>query len=442
MSDDPSVNFVLDSAHAQKRSGTPLLLSPIQKRLWFLSQFTGPSHILNLFRAWQLRGSTGGSELEQQLRKIIERHELLRARFTVEAGAICQVFDRPVDACVFMKSCRECEVKSIVQRERSHVFNVNEDALCRLMALSCIDTGRVYVLITLHQLIADDRSLTLLADDLQKYAADVAQTPKGSFSKYSMEQNALAEQEEYPSLLTFWRVSLQNIPALLTLPAERARPPERTYRGGHLTAALRGDLIAGLPQLGHSHDLHLDDVFLAAFMVLLNRYTRQEHIAVGTAIDYRTGEDARAVVGPLTNTLPVCGCVSDDPRVLDFIRQIARVREQVCRHGKLPFEQLVDELSMERNLSYAPVFQALMTVERDHEAGPAQWSPVDSSFEGSACIALYDLALKISMSSGGVSARLEYSCDLFEADWAEGLLAHYQQLLAAMVATPERRLSQ
>ena len=222
----------------------------------------------------------------------------------------------------------------------------------------------------MHHIISDGWSIGLLVEELtHAYTAyvqsDLPTLPDLpiQYADFAVWQREYLSGDRLEQQLSFWREQLSGAPALLELPTDHPRPPVQTYRGAHYIFQLNAELASKLNQLALAHDATLFMVLLTAFNVLLSRYSRQTDIVVGTPIANRNRTELEGLIGFFVNTLVLRTQLDDNPT---FTALLHRVRESTLaayEHQDLPFEQLVDELQLERSLSHSPLFQVMLVLQ-------------------------------------------------------------------------------
>src|SRR5581483_10964636 len=212
--------------------------------------------------------------------------------------------------------------------------------------------------------------------------------------------------------------------APLELPADRPRPALPSYRGARQSLELPRALIERLTALGRRENATLFMTLLAAFQVLLHRYTGQEDIAVGSPIAGRTRVEVEGLIGCFVNTLVLRADLSGNPTFREFLARVRAVALKVYEHQDLPFEKLVEELNPERDRSRNPLFQVLFVVHNTPKRSTA--------FPGLTATPKFDLSAALIERAGETTLRVEYRTELFEAATIARLLEHYRNLLEAI----------
>ncbi|MEX2964730.1 condensation domain-containing protein, partial [Microbulbifer sp. TYP-18] len=455
--DDKSAQGAMPAVTA-RGDNAPAPLSYAQRRLWLVDQVIGASALYNMPLAWRLRGRVDSAALLKSLNILTMRHGSLRTRFDRVGDEPVQYIDAAPAPPVFEVIDTTAQVEAQCRAERNHAFNLAGEGLCRIRVLrDREDSDRhgsdsLVLLVTMHHCVSDAWSLGIFIRELFACYSELCRTKAPpelaplafQYTDYASWQRQYLGPDVWREDLAYWKHQLRDLPAQLSLACDRPRSETPSYRGATISVVIDPSLTAQLQRLSQNSQASLYMTLLAAFSLLLSRHAGQDDICVGSPIANRDQPGTEALIGFFVNTLVLRTRFDDD---CDVPTLLARTRETVLEafdHQQLPFEALVDELSPTRTMNITPLFQAMFVMQNipiEEEALPGvELTPMPvAPGEG---MARFDLTLTVQQGLRGLDIDLEYSCDLFEADWAEGLLAHYQQLLAAMVATPERRLSQ
>ncbi len=429
---------------AVQRDGHPPL-SFAQERLWYLDQLDPNTAIYNIPSAVRLNGVLQFDVLKQSLNEIVNRHEILRTRFAVENNSPVQIieptieFEFPlVDLSHVPAVKREIALEELLRSEAHREFDLGQAGLVRAVCIRTHETEHVLFFMA-HHSVFDGSSLGMMLHELAAlYKAYVAGEPsplaevRVQYADYAIWQRKQLDNNEHERLLRYWRERLSGELPTLQMPTDRPRPPRQTYRGSTETIQLPVTLVDKLTGVGRQDGATLFMVLLAAFNVLLHRYTNQEDFIVGTPINGRNRPEFEQAIGFYVNTLALRTDVSGDPT---FRELLARVR-QCCigaySHQDLPFEKLVQELQSNRDLSRTPLFQALFAFQdvanRSFEAADLTWKTMRVENQ----VARTDLSFWLTQTDKGITAAMEYSTDLFDRSTIARLLEHYRNLLEGL----------
>jgi amino acid adenylation domain-containing protein len=437
----------------RRRGGQRNPLSFAQQRLWFLHRLRPGDPTYNIPLAVRLGGELHAAALDRTMREIVRRHEVLRTTFVAEGGLPVQVV-APAPASIFTTvdlsglgpAEREREARRLAQEEAARPFKLAEGPLLRAVLLRLAAAEHV-VLLTLHHIVGDAWSMEVLVEEVSELynAFSLGQAPRLAalpiqYADYAVWQREWLQGEMLEAQLAFWREQLRGEPPALELPTDRARPPVSTHRGASHSFTLPKGLGECITRLGREEGATLFMTLLAAFQVLLARYSGQEDVSVGTPIAGRRQAEVEHLVGFFVNTLVLRTDLSGRPTFREVLRRVRDVCLGAYSHQDLPFELLVEELQPERHLSRTPLFQVMFALKHEPpqpRLGGLELRPL--KVEGAT--ARFDLTLTMQEAEGELEGSVEYSTDLFEAATIARLVGHLEQLLRGVAADPDRRLS-
>src|SRR6185369_14381412 len=309
------------------------------------------------------------------------------------------------------------------------------------------DTEHV-LLLTLHHIITDGWSLRVLFRELStlynRYArgedSPLADLPV-QYADYAVWQRQYLQGEVLDQQLSYWRKQLAAAPVLLALPTDRPRPAVQTYHGAVETFELPAELSEQLKALSRHEGVTPFMTLLAAFYVLLSRYSGQEDLVVGSPIANRTRSETEPLIGFFANTLVLRADLSDKPSFRELLRQVRETCIEAYAHQEIPFEKLVEELQPERSLSHQPLFQVLFQLLNASGESLSLAELSSRAFNSGNQTAQFDLTLTIVDGNKGLVGNLEYNTDLFNQATASRLVSHLCNLLAAATASPDTPIS-
>ncbi|MEQ8997811.1 MAG: amino acid adenylation domain-containing protein [Coleofasciculus sp. B1-GNL1-01] len=430
-----------------------LPLSFAQQRLWFLDQMEPGNPLYNIPRAVRLEGSLNVAALEQSFNEIVRRHEALRTTFkTVDGQPVQVIAPTPrltlpiLDWRQLRDDEREAEVLRLADEERERPFDLDKDPLLRI-TLVRLDEAEYVALLTMHHIVSDAWSTGILIRELSTlYEAFSTGQPSPlpelpiQYADFAAWQRQWLQGEVLDNQLSYWRQQLKGAPPILELPTDRTRPAVQTFRGTTQSFIIPQALTEALKDLSKREDVTLFMTLLAAFNTLLYRYTGQEDILVGSPIANRNRREIDGLIGFFVNTLVMRTHLGDSPSFRELLSRVRNVALEAYAHQDLPFERLVNELQLERDLSHTPLLQVMF------EFGNTPVSALElpgltlSLLETDSSTAKFDLTLSMRETKQGLIGSLEYNTDLFDAGTIARMLGHFQTLLASILSNSDQRL--
>ncbi|MCP4570816.1 MAG: AMP-binding protein, partial [bacterium] len=437
-----------------------LPLSFAQQRLWFLDQLDPRSPAYNIPLAVRLNGTVEAGLLERIFNEVVRRHEVLRTTFAAAAGEPYQVIAGElqvplpvVDLDRLTAEDRRLEAEHQAAAEARRPFDLTVGPLVRFTLVRLAADAQV-VMATMHHIVSDGwsmgiflRELAALSDAFSRgESSPLAELPI-QYADFAHWQRRWLAGEVLDTQLGYWRERLTGAPPRLELPTDRPRPAAQTFRGRHLGMALDESLAGTLARRSREHGTTLFMTLLTAFKVLLSRLTGRQDIVVGSPIAGRNHREIEALIGFFVNTLVLRtdlagGMDNRDPTYREVLARVREVALGAYAHQDLPFEQLVEVVQPERDLSTTPLFQVMFILQNaPREAGETSGLAM-SPLAAEGGTAKFDLTLSFEESARGLSGALEYNTDLFDRTTMERLRAHFGLLLAAIADDPDERIGE
>jgi amino acid adenylation domain-containing protein len=439
---------------SRQTTGNPAPLSFAQERLWFLEQLEPGSGVYNICRAYRLSGELNVAALESGLNEVVRRHEVLRSAIRIVEGRAVQVIEAPFELKISVTDLQrmsnhehEQEISKRIQHAADTPFDFSSGKFLRTALFRVGKDEHILVLRT-HHIVSDAWSMGILTRELWTLYEAFAKgrtSPLDAlpvqYVDYAVWQREWLQGEVLEAQLSYWRKQLENLP-MLNLPTDHVRPAKQSFCGARLSINLSQSLTKAINELSYRQSVTPFMTLLAAFQVLLCRYSGQDDVVVGSPIANRSRTELEPLIGFFVNTLVLRSDLSGNRT---FRELLARVRE-VClgayAHQDLPFEKLVQELQPERDLSRNPLFQAMFVLQNATkplaEIGGIRSEPIEIEASRSQ----FDLSLFLRERDGSFIGYFEYNIDLFDRSTIERMIGHLQTLLEAIVATPDQSIAQ
>ncbi|NEQ78177.1 MAG: amino acid adenylation domain-containing protein [Okeania sp. SIO2C9] len=456
------VNLKTDSKQNQiqsiERNGNPPPLSYAQQRLWFLEKMALSSNAYNMPLTLHLVGKLDYLALEKSINQIITRHETLRTTFSEINGTPVQIIKPPfelqlpkTDLSGLTPSEATTKLQQLLQQENELSFNLEVDPPIRAQLIK-LETTEHILQITLHHIASDGWSLTVLPKELSAiYTATLEDKPSPlpslpiQYADFAVWQKNYLQGETLETQLNYWKQKLQNLPQL-QLPTDHPRPPVQTFNGAGIPINIPAALTSKVKQLTQKQGTTLFMTLLAAFKVLLSRYSGQESIAVGSPIANRNRSEIEGLIGFFVNSLVMYTDLGGDPSFTEVLNRVKQTALEAYGHQDIPFEKLVEELQPERSLSQNPLFQVMFAVQQEEILKPSFNLPnLEVSWYEELEVEMtvrMDMEFHLWPAGEEIKGLCAYNRDLFEAETISRMVSHYQNLLSVAVETPEKPISQ
>jgi amino acid adenylation domain-containing protein len=430
-------------------------LSFAQQRLWFLDQLYPGKASYNIPIAVRLNGELNVAALEETLREIVNRHEALRTTFGVVDGQPMQIISPVVTMSLPLEDLsdldeqeREAEAIRQAREEALEPFNLSTGPLLRAKLLRLGSEEHV-ALFTMHHIISDAWSFGVFVKEVEALYSAFVQGQPSPLPDLTVQYPDFADwQREWLSgdvldqQLSYWREQLSGASWVLQLPTTHTRPAEKTYRGKTHSFVLREELSDELQRLCKKEGVSLFMTLLAAFNVLLYRYTQQKDILIGSPIAGRNRSETEQLIGFFVNTLVLRTRVDGNESFTELLQQVRTMCLGAYAHQDLPFEKLVEELEPERSMSHTPLFQVMFAMQNAHVGSPELPGLRLSAMDVGADIEKFDLSLAMFEDERGLVGSLGYNTDLYDAATIERMMNHFQCLLESIVINPNEAVAE
>jgi len=430
-------------------------LSFAQQRIWFLEQIHPGSSISHISMGVHIRGAMNPDVLERSIQEIVRRHDILRTGFGSERGeGFAEISGESAfttkhhDLRALNQVEQEIEVRQFLRMEASQPFDLGTGPLFRV-AVVALGQGQHVLALTFHRLIADGWSLRIFCKELAllyEAGGDVqnAQLSKLSFqyADYVNWKRARLDQGLREVQREYWIRQLSGAHPPVELPADHPRPRVRTFEGNVRSRALAPGLAAAMDRFCHAQGVTTFMALYAVFVTWLHRYTQESDVIVGSVAAGRRRVELENVIGYCVNTVALRTELSAGLTGRDLLKQVRRVVIDAYDHHELPFEEVIEALSLRREGTLSPFFNVMIVLEDDPlssfnirglEAAHLPWEVTASEF---------DLVLMVVKKSQGLELALLYNSAIFDESTIDRMLGQLETLMVEFIKKPEARLSE
>nr|QEO74665.1 condensation domain-containing protein [uncultured bacterium] len=425
-----------------------------QQRLWFLDQLEPGSPFYNIPAAVRLKGRLDAPALERSLNEVVRRHEVLRTTFGSDGGQPLQFVVSEMSLALTANdlrglpdAAREVEAERLASEEVRRPFDLRKGPLLRPRLLRLGEEEHI-LLLTMHHIVSDGWSVGILIREVaalyEEYTAGrPAALPELAiqYADFAHWEREWLQGEVLEKYLSYWKRKLARPLPSLELPFDRPRPRVRGHRGARLHFTLPADLSEAVKAFARREQTTLFVTLLAAFKALLQRYTRQADIVVGSPTANRNQGETEPLIGFFVNTLVLRTDLSGDPSFRELLGRVRETVQEAYLHQELPFERLVEELRPERSLSQTPLFQ-VMFILQNAPTPPLELPRLTLSvYNVDSGTSKFDLTFSMQETGAGLSGTIEYDADLFDAATVEYLSQHFVTLLRSAADAPDAPVS-
>ena len=422
--------------------GKNLPLSYAQQRIWFLEQLEPGNPAYNIPGIVRINGNISLEILENSINAIIKKHEALRTVFTSVDGKANQVISQNLKIKIDYQSIKDFdsdeltdEVIDLITKESKKSFDLQIGPLLRAKLIQLKKEDFVLI-VTMHHIVSDVWSSEIFVRELlNNYKLieannDISEnTLPIQYVDYAAWQREWLQGQLYDRQLDFWKQKLEDIPSILELPTNFPRQTIQEPVGRRINFKIDTTLTKGLLNSSKQENTTIFISLLSAFNLLLKHYTRSDDIFVGVPIANRNRAEIESLIGFFVNTLVIRNNISGVQTFSDLINLVKKNFLEAQENQDIPFEKLVDELEVERSLSYSPLFQVMFVFNNsplekiDSELFSIEPVSVDLG------TSKFDITLVLTKSNDEIFGEIEYNSTLFTSETIQRLISHYQNIL-------------
>jgi amino acid adenylation domain-containing protein len=445
---------------------SPVPLSFSQQRLWILDRLVPGLVSYNLPMAREFTGDIRVELLERVFNEIIRRHESLRTVFVLEKEEPVQVIlpelnfkVETIDLRELAAEEQEKETARLVAGEAAKPFDLSRGPLLRVSVVH-LEKNKHVLMVTMHHIISDTWSMQLfinefvtIYDAFSRGLPSPLPAPRFQYADFAVWQREWLKGEVMEKQLSYWREVLRGELPILEMPADRQRPAVSSYRGNLRTFRLDESVTVPLVALNRREKCSMFMTLLAAFNVLLYRYSGQGDIMVGSPIANRNRAEVEHIIGFFANTLVFRTDMSGNPTFRELLARVRTVTAGAYDNQDLPFEKLVEEVSPDRYMNHSPLFQVMFVMQNVPVKGVIGASAPDSGDDAEANTEVtvnelpvhtgaskFDLWLSLTEMKHMLSGALEYSTDIFDDCTMIRLINHLRTLIEGIGQDPDMRI--
>jgi len=436
-------NNIGESIKSEQRGQDYYPLSFAQQRLWFFSQYDPNSSAYNCPAVITLPLEVGIDALEKAINYVVARHESLRTTFTLRGKDPVQIIQSGVEVPLEvhkLSNGTNCisVARDIIKRITTAPFDLERGPLFRCSLIK-VEERACYLVLCIHHISTDGWSMKILQKDIAESYVAYAENRSPNLSvlplqyvDYAVWQKSDIENRVIPQQLPYWSRVLEGSDSTLDLPLDYSRPPIKTNRGAIYRCRFDKLLTANIKKLAESQNVTLFMLLLAAFKILLMRYSRQYDINVGTPVANRAHSELESIVGFFVNTLVIR---SQTGPLVSFKNYLDKLRVsciEAYENQELPFEILVDKLKVKRDLSRNPFFQVMFALQNAQEVN-VESNDTDNNINLELDFVKFDINVSVTEHIENLAIECEYSTELFKEQTITRMFRHYEGVLKSVV---------
>ncbi|UOB81927.1 amino acid adenylation domain-containing protein (plasmid) [Bacillus sp. ZJS3] len=452
--EDAQNKDIIDSKIPNRTITNNLPLSFAQNRLWFINSLTLEKGTYNVPMLFDLNGDVDIQALNQSINQVIKRHEILRTHFK-DGETVVQVIsdsleiDLPViDLTHLSEEKRQDRIIALRQEEVHKPFDLEVGPLIRSMIVKEAPTKYLFIL-NLHHIITDGWSSKILINEIaslytsyvKKVEANLPSLPL-QYGDYAVWQRDKLKGSYLNKQISYWVEKLKGSIPTLSLPTDYATNQDLKRISKTETIELSSEIVKAIRKLSYENNSTSYMTFMAAFKVLLYRYTGQEDLSIGTLLANRNKHEIEHLIGFFVNTLVMRTRVSGSQNFKELLAGVKDTVLEAYANQEVPFEKVVEELQPERTLSQSPLFQVVYTYEKNSESAVMFDNVSVSSHSFNVDYTKFDLILAVEELSESANITMEYDSSLFATETIIRMLNSLKMIIEEVVRSCETNIDE
>ncbi|MEK4732085.1 non-ribosomal peptide synthase/polyketide synthase [Paenibacillus sp. FSL L8-0641] len=416
-------------------------MSSAQKRLYILNELEGAGTAYNMPGVVLLEGNIDAVRFEQAFKELVKRHEALRTSFHMVEGEPVQKVHDYVDFSITYLELDEEKAAEIV-KEFITPFDLSQVPLLRVGLVKTNEDRRV-MMFDMHHIVSDGISVNILMSEfLDLYQGKTLLPLRIQYKDFSVWQKEMFAGDSIKKQEEYWLQTFKGDIPVLDMPTDYPRPAVQSFEGDAVSFEINPELSVKLNKLATDNGATLYMVLMAAYNVLLSRYTGQEDIIVGSPVAGRPHADLQGIIGMFINTLAIRNYPEGEKTFVQFLQEVRENAFLAFENQNYQFEELVEKLNLMRDMSRNPLFDTMFALRTSNKtefaASGINFKQYNNWLEGRK--AKFDLMLEVVEGQEGITFNLEYCTRLFKKETIKRFGTHYLTVLEEITACPEKRL--
>ncbi|WP_394751323.1 amino acid adenylation domain-containing protein [Spongiimicrobium salis] len=422
---------------AEKKSAYPL--SSVQKRMYFLQSYQKESLAYNMPHTLEIQGNLDIDKFKWAINKVFQRHEILRTRFTLIEGEPIQQIVNDIDLEIALLKNTEDNLPEIIA-QCIKPFNLEEPPLMRV-TLIAITSSRYILVFDVHHIAMDGFSFGIfMRDFVAFYKGEELETLEIQYKDYAVWEQSKAFKKRSASQKQFWKNEFAQELSVIDLPMDYSRPNAKSGQGDTVSVNLSMTQTKALKTIAIEEKTTMFTILLTIFNVVLGKLSNRDDIVVGTSVIGRHYEGVENTLGMFSNIIPLRNFPKQNLSFKDFLRECKERMLQCLDHQEYKYEELIEELKLERHLSRNPLFDIIFDYQNLEEEAFEIPGLSMFTYHYDQKIAKFDLSLTAKELHGSIQFHFEYATDLFKKNTVEKFAACMKHAIAVVLKKPEIKL--
>ncbi|WP_340203703.1 amino acid adenylation domain-containing protein [Ascidiimonas sp. W6] len=417
-------------------------LSPAQRRLYFIYEFDKTSLAYNMPGIYRMKASVDVKRIEKIFRELIKRHESLRTNFRIINNEIVQKIGDWEIFQIAHTTAEEAQIPDIV-KDFVRPFDLSKDYLLRVGLITIKEGG--YILMTdKHHIVSDGLSREVLLKDFWTlYQGDTLEPLQLQYKDYAVWQENIDQVELLEQHKAYWLQKFEMEIAHLNLNTDFERPSVKTSNGASMLFDINTEKSEKLKQLAEDNGVTLFMLFLSLYNVLLSKLSTSEDIVVGVPVSGRHHADLEGIVGMFVNTLPLR---NQSHGTLSFTKFLTNVKEnslEAFNNYLYQYENLVEELDIERDTSRNPIFDVLFSYDKkEKNENVVEHDDLIIPYKLEKNVVKFDLHMALKEIDGQLLYDISYNTDLFKEETIRQFSQYFELLTDQVLTNPKVNISE
>nr|WP_150149854.1 non-ribosomal peptide synthase/polyketide synthase [Bacillus swezeyi] len=403
-------------------------LSSAQKRLYILNKIEGSGLSYNIPFTMKVKGGFDIRRFENVLKNITGRHEAFRTSFLMAEGEPVQKIEKNID---FSIKYSELGSSSISEKIKAFVrpFDLEKAPLFRAEVVK-VDEKEHILLFDMHHIISDGASMGVLTKEIcDLYDGKELEPLNIQYKDYSEWQRAFYQKDEIKNQKNYWLNVFKGEIPVLNMPTDFPRPQMKSVEGDRISFKVDSELTKNLHRIAKDNGVTMYMLLLAAYTVLLSKYTGQEDLIVGSPIQGRQHHDLKHVIGMFVNTLAMRNYPKGEKTFTEYLKEVKETALKAYENQDYQFDDLVEQLDVNRDMSRNPLFDTMFVLQNLDHADAEIKGLTFEPYESDVHISKFDFTLSAIEKDAGIEFDLEYCTKLFNKETIKRMSEHFVHVL-------------
>ena len=447
-SSTPNINIFPEILAVDSKQPQPLSIS--QQRIWILDQIHSMGAAYHITVAQRIQGPFNLEVLEPCLQTLVSRHSVLRTTFELHDGQACQVVhpEMAIDIDTLDGALIQTTLEVTLQNYAAQPFDLTTGPLLRVLVIRQAPDDIVLTFVV-HHIIADAWSVGLLVKEFmtlypQINAGEAVNLPTLpiQYVDFAQWQQNFYQGDRLEQEFEYWQKQLQDAPTHLDLTTDYPRPTSPTFSGQLFRHALPSSLGTAIKDWSRKHNVTLYSTLISAFGLLLNLYSSQPEIMVGTPTANRQHPQTQNVMGLFLNTLVLRLGLDLEETFQSLVSRTAQTAAEAFSHQEVPFEKLAEKLGRNRKENDSSWFQVMFILQNAHDHRFSLPSLDITQLSVDMGVAKFDLTLSVEDTEAGLIGEWEFNTQLFAPETIERMTEQFEHLLRCLIDSPDTPMEQ